>query len=136
MDSKLADRTMLLATPVTHRVLRTLCVIRMTSVGRSVCGSFVRPLAWGRVTSFGTVIDALTLRWGRPTAGPSPVVSISPPILVLMLVIQKNGFLAFDSKLKDPFPQFLDINDVLIMHSVRYIFNETGLKAQLAAISQ
>jgi hypothetical protein len=53
-----------------------------------------------------------------------------------MLVIQKNGFLAFDSELKDPFPHFFDINDMLIMHSVRHVFNETGLKAQLAAISQ
>ena len=53
-----------------------------------------------------------------------------------MLVIQKNRFLAFDSELKYSFPHFLDINDMLIMHPACYIFNETGLKAQLTAISQ
>jgi hypothetical protein len=53
-----------------------------------------------------------------------------------MLVIQKNGFLSFDSQLKDPFSHFLNINDLLIVHSKRDIFHKTGLEAQLAAISQ
>jgi hypothetical protein len=53
-----------------------------------------------------------------------------------MLVIQKNGFLPFDSKLKDPFSQFLNINDLLVVHPESDLFHKTGLRAQLAAISQ
>ena len=48
----------------------------------------------------------------------------------------KNGFLSFDSKLMDPFSHFLNINDVLIMHPVCYIFDETGLKADMTSIGQ
>ena len=38
--------------------------------------------------------------------------------------------------LKDTFSHFLNINNMLMMHPVRYKFNKTGLKAKFTAIGQ
>ena len=39
-----------------------------------------------------------------------------------------NGLLEFDSKLKDPFSHFLNINDMLIVQPERYIFHKLALR--------
>jgi len=80
--------------------------------------------------------DAVTFGWWWPTARPHPAtVSIRCDISLDVGDI-KSGFFSFDSKLKDPFSHFLNINNILIMHPVRYIFHKTSLKTQLTSIGQ
>ena len=60
-----------------------------------------------------------------PTQGPN---------MFLMLLIEYNGFLSFDTKLEYPFSELFNTKDVLIVQSIRYIFNKVGFKTQLTAI--
>ena len=53
-----------------------------------------------------------------------------------MLVIEYNGFLFFGTKLEDTFAELLDINDVLIVQPIRYVFNEVRFETQLTTICE
>ena len=48
-----------------------------------------------------------------------------------MLVKEYNGFLSFGTKLEDKFSKFLNINGLLIVQPIRYIFNEVSFEIQL-----
>ena len=53
-----------------------------------------------------------------------------------MLVIEYNGFLSFGTKLEDTFAELLDINDMLILQPIRYVFNEVRFETQLTTICE
>ena len=56
---------------------------------------------------FTPIIGAVAFGWRRPTTA-----RVFPPL----------------TKLEDTFSKLLDINDVLILQPIRYIFNEVGFE--------
>ena len=81
-----------------------------------------------RMALFAPIIGSVAFSWRRPTARVfPPLIRLRKPnVLVLMLVIEDNGFLSFGTKLENPFAELLDINDVLIVQPIRDVFNEIG----------
>jgi hypothetical protein len=73
-------------------------------------------------------IGTVAFVWGRSTTRVfPPLIRLrNPNVLVLMLVIEDNGFLSFGAKLENPFAELLDINDVLIVQPIRDVLNKIG----------
>ena len=127
VDTKFTSWSMLLATPVAQHVLRACCASREASVGTSIRCNCI-PLGRRRMALFTPIIGSVAFSWRRPTTRVfPPLIRLRKPnVLVLMLVIEDNGFLSFGTKLENPFAELLDINDVLIVQPIRYVFNEVS----------
>ena len=84
---------------------------------------------------FTLMIGVVAFRWRRPAAGVFPsLIRFRYPILVLMLVVEYNGFLSFGTKVEDKFSKLLNINDVLIVQPIRIYSTKLALRFSLLSV--